>query len=178
MDIIEDLKEIDLDEPPKKASKIVLIILGIIGVFLMISFIFVTYPISGIIKGKLDSTLLENNQLKLDTFSIIFEDNSAQILESMYYEEQKNEFSVCLSGEKIDGDYYIDSLYQPAQRRSFNQVSFESCSPETLMILHTHPYKRCAASSADLVMLAGSKERNEDVLMVVMCEPDRFSVYT
>jgi hypothetical protein len=158
-------------------KKILVVIAGIISILLMISYIFVSYPISGIIQGQLASIPLEKNKLDVGDFSIIFEGGTAKELESFYLEEQKVEFSVCLNGYK-EGDYHITSLYKPKMfQQSFNHVSFEPCSANSIILLHTHPYKSCIASDTDINTLKKSRKLNKDVLMVVMCEPERFSVY-
>ncbi|MBU0460061.1 MAG: hypothetical protein KJ771_04600, partial [Nanoarchaeota archaeon] len=121
--------------------------------------------------------LLQGNVISLDDFKIIFEDGTEEVLKSYYFNEQEVEISLCLEGYQ-EGDYYITSLYEPKTYASaYNQVSFQPCSLKTMVILHTHPFKRCVASEADLEMLSSSKEVNSDVLMVVMCEAERFSVY-
>lgn len=182
--MLEDMKAINwgsLDEEiPKKDSKLakaLLLSLGLITIILMVTYIFSVFPLADIIKSRLESELLEDDRLELAEFSIYFEEGTAEWLESMYFQEQKNEFSVCLLGSQREGNYYINSLYRPEQRQSFNQVVFAPCSPVALIILHTHPYKRCAASETDLRTLNKTKERNPEVLMVVMCEVKRFSVY-
>ena len=107
----------------------------------------------------------------------IFDERTEEVLKSYYFSEQETEISLCLEGYKAE-DYRITSLYQPKiYQAAYNQVSFEPCSAETMIILHTHPYKRCIASGQDLEMLEKSKLSNPEVLMVVMCGPDRFSVY-
>ena len=116
--------------------------------------------------------------LILPEFSILFENNTALALESLYLQEQREEFSVCLQGTYENKIYTITSLYQPqTYQRTFSHVTFEACSSDTLIMLHSHPYKRCIASQTDLDTLAESKERNSKILMVVMCEPRRFAVY-
>ncbi len=175
-----EIEKPDLEELPEesKFKRFIIFIAGIALIVLMVSYIFVSYPLSSIIEGKIESTPLEENVILLDTFSIIFDEQTRKELQSIYFAEQKVEFSVCLSGEKEGDDYYITSLYQPLMyEQGFSHVFFEPCSEETMIILHSHPYKSCIASQTDLNTLEKSKEENPEVLMVVMCEPARFSVY-
>ena len=91
---------------PPKIKKGILICIGFFLVLLMLSYIFVTFPIGDIIQGKTQSTLLQGNMLILPEFSILFENNTALALESLYLQEQREEFSVCLQGtyeNKIEG---------------------------------------------------------------------------
>ena len=178
--MLEDLATLDVDEdkPDPKWHKPLFLFGTIVMIFLMLSFIFVSSPITRIIEGQLESVPLENARLDLGDLSLVFSTDTAAQLQQMYFAEQKVEFSVCLQGVKQGNVYTITSLYQPQQyQQTFNHVSFEPCSEESLVLLHTHPYKSCVASDTDLNTLKKMKKRNKDVLMVVMCEPDRFSVY-
>ena len=61
--------------------------------------------------------------------------------------------------------------------QTFNHVQFEKCSKESFAILHTHPYKSCIASDTDIKTLKSSQKENPAMLMIVMCDPQRVSVY-
>lgn len=161
-----------------KIKKAALLGIGVFIVLLMLSYTFVTFPIGDIIQGKTQSTLLQGNMLILPEFTIIFQNNTSSALESLYLQEQREEFSVCLRGTYENNLYSITSLYQPlTYRRTFNQVTFEPCNAQTLIMLHSHPYKRCTASQTDLETLRKSQVENPAILMVVMCEPRRLAVY-
>ena len=92
-------KDLPLDEKesiiPPQLKKIILFIIGLFIILLMVSYIFVTFPIGDIIQGKTQSTLLQENMLVLPEFVIIFQNNTAQALEALYLQEQQEEFSVC-----------------------------------------------------------------------------------
>ncbi|MBU0470352.1 MAG: hypothetical protein KKA62_02680 [Nanoarchaeota archaeon] len=174
----EDLEIPEEEEKPSKLKKLFILMAGVIMIVLMLSFIFASYPLSNIIAGLLESSPLDSNEIKMDGFSIIFEDLTHESLKQIYFSEQKVEFSVCLQGQKVGPDYYIGSLYLPEMyEQAFDHVSFQPCSKDTLIMLHSHPYKSCLASDTDLDTLKKNKEVNPDVLMVIMCEPERFSVY-
>ncbi len=149
----------------------------------MVSYIFAGFPLSGIIRGQLESSPLEGNQVVVDDVTLLFEQGTKDVIEGYYFSELETEFSLCLQGEVLPSltgrVYSITSLYQPTQyEQTFNHVTFERCSEDTLVILHTHPYKSCVASGTDLNTLERSQEENPYMLMVVMCEPQRFSVYS
>lgn len=165
-------------------KKFSLIFLGIFLVLLMVSYIFVSYPLSGIIRGQLESTPLDDGIIEVvdENLQIIFNQQTLDELTEIYLNEQEVEFSVCLSGQMINESnldvYYLDSLYVPEMyEQTFNHVRFKSCPVETLVMLHSHPYKSCLASETDINTLESSKSGNRDLLMIVMCEPGRFSVY-
>lgn len=175
----KDLPEEKESTIPPIIKKAFLLCIGIFLVLLMVSYIFVTFPIGDIIQGKTQSTLLQGNMLILPEFSIIFQNDTAEELESLYLQEQREEFSVCLRGSYRNNLYTIASFYQPTTyRRTFSHVTFESCNAETVIMLHSHPYKRCTASQTDLETLRKSQAENPEMLMVVMCEPKRLAVYS
>ncbi|MFH1276465.1 MAG: hypothetical protein ABIH82_05120 [Candidatus Woesearchaeota archaeon] len=168
------------DKSHSKLKKIFVVLGGIFLILMMISFVFVSYPISDIIRGQLESNPIKGNKIILDDFTIVLNNGTNEQLQDIYKNEQKVEFSICLIGTKdqTTDDYYITSLYEPPQQAIFNQVSFQSCSNDTLIMLHSHPYKSCLASETDLNTLKNSQEDNPNMLMVIMCQPDRFSVYS
>lgn len=187
LDDLSNIREEDLIRSPKKSKlkEIVVLVIGItLGLLIMLNLLF-TFPVIDLIAGQLESTPIKQNTLNMKEFLIIFDNNTYETLKASYFEEQKVEFSVCLLGSKTDktentkAEYHIISSYQPkTYSQSLTHVSFASCSKETLIILHTHPYKSCLASQTDLRSLDKSKKLNPDALMVVMCEEDRFSVYS
>ena len=180
---IYDLEDFDSHRERSIFHKLMVFLLGLFLVVLMISYIFAGFPLSGIIRGQLESSPLENNMVEVsDDLILIFENGTHEQIKELYFSEQKNEFSLCLLGSynNIGSQriYSIDSLYQPTHFiQTFNHVSFEPCSSDTLILFHTHPYKSCLASNTDLETLEKTKSRNPNTLMVVMCEPNRFSVY-
>ncbi len=172
------------DEEPQRPSllrKIVLVLLSIILIILLMSYVFVTFPVKDIILGKEDSVVLINGtriDMKDVSLSIVFETKTYKILEKAYLNNQEYEFSACLQGFISNGTYYITSMYQPVMyTRSFASVRFQQCSNDTLIVLHSHPYLRCSASEQDIETWDRTKELNPDVLMVIMCDRERFSVY-
>jgi len=177
----EDLKEIE-SEPAQsevKGNKFWISLAGIFLILLIISFIVVGFPVGGIIRGQVSSNPLDHDVIKLENGrEIIFVKTAAEELRQRYNQEEGQEFSVCLSGNFTDGNYYIDTIFQPQMyQRAFDHVIFSACPMNTLIMLHSHPYKSCLASATDLNTLEENKKDNPNLLMVVMCEPERFSVY-
>ena len=151
---------------------------GVLMILLMISYIFVSFPMDKIIAGWSESDVLINNVVDVGEFLLIFENGVEKDLQELYFDEQKKEFSVCLKGDLTNGNYHIDSLYVPTMfEQTYNHVSFEPCDKDTIMMLHTHPYKSCVASATDMNTLRKMQSVNPEVVMVVMCESERFSVY-
>jgi len=161
------------------ATKFFFFLGGLLTLFLLASFIFLSYPIDHIIASKLESQSPIANTLIIDNIKIIFEQPTEQQLQDIYLNQQKVEFSVCLLGEKIENTYHLTSLYTPKMyQQTFNHVVFEPCNKDTLIMLHSHPYKSCLASDIDLNTLKQTQKNNPDTLMIVMCEPQRYSVYS
>jgi hypothetical protein len=174
-----DLDPIEEEEP--KSRKILLIVIGIFLIILILSWTFLSYPVGKILQGQARSTKINNNTLELKDFKIVFLNNTEKVLSDIYNNEQEKkliESSVCLLGNKRDQDYVITSIYYPEiYEQSFMHVTFSSCPIDTLIMLHTHPYKHCLASDTDLDTLGNAKNRNSDVIMIVMCESERYSIY-
>ncbi len=160
-------------------KRIFLICISLFLILLMTSYIFASYPIGNIIGGKLESSPIENGIIELEEFQILFDKETLNHLKKIYKNEQKVEFSVCLSGKILNKEtYYITSLYQPKMyQQTFNHVSSAPCPKDSLIMLHSHPYKSCLASQTDLDTLSESKSINQNIIMVIMCELERFSVY-
>ena len=182
MDVLDDLQDFKDDpadeQKPSPWKKAAVIGIGFLLIIFILSLVFVEYPISTIIRGQLESNPLEGNAIVVENFSIIFDTPTQDQLLDIYHKEQQVEFSVCLLGYKEGNDYFIDHLYLPKQTATFSHVSFEPCREDTLIMLHSHPYKSCLASETDLKTLQESQETNPELLMVIMCEPDKFSVYS
>jgi len=177
---LEDLGEIESEpEQHVKRHKFWLGLSGIFLILLIVSFVIAGFPVGGIIRGQVLSNPLSNDVIKLENGrSIVFTSSAAEELRNKYNQEEGKEFSVCLSGEIIGEDYHIGSIFQPEMyQRAYDHVTFASCPLNTSIMLHSHPYKSCLASDIDLDTLAENKKSNPKLLMVVMCEPERFSVY-
>ncbi|HLC90775.1 MAG TPA: hypothetical protein VJI15_03325, partial [Candidatus Nanoarchaeia archaeon] len=104
MDILDDLQELareegskdtlhPADQKPSRLKNIFIITGGIILALLIVSLIAVSYPISDIIKGQLESVPWQENKIILENFSIFFEGETQKQLSDIYLREQKAEFS-------------------------------------------------------------------------------------
>ncbi len=163
-------------------KKIILGIVALLLITLVVSLTFLSGPVSGVLEGIIESEPIIKQRVVVDHIELIFEDNPYEQLQELYEQEQKTEFSVCLQGDVTDKAdvtrYEVKTLYSPKMfQQTFNHVSFEPCNKDSFAILHTHPYKSCIASQTDLNTLENSKLNNPKMLMIVMCEPKRVSVY-
>lgn len=166
------------EESPSVAKRIYIILLGLFLLILLLSYFLISHPIYPILESLFESKLSHGDKILLDNFSIIFEGETYKTLQELYYSDQSNEFAACLIGYK-NNDYIITSLYIPETiDQSFNHVKFRPCSDDTLILLHSHPFRRCIASEQDLNLLNETKKSNPNLLIIIMCEPNRFSIYS
>ena len=171
------IEEHILEDKDSVWKKITIAIIAIALVLLTTSYILLSYPIFPILESIYESNLAENKTILLEDFSIVFLEDTYEELQDYYNEDLSVEMAICLKGD-IGSDYHVNEIYQPdIIEQTFNHVKFKPCSEETIILLHSHPFRRCIASEQDLITLDSIKDRNPSSLMVIMCEPDRFSVY-
>ncbi len=185
----EIVQEALLDNNPAHSiwkNPVVIIILSLFILILFLSTYLVFFPLSRTVEGSFHSAALEANTLDVDQLHLEFQDNTAQKIQDLYLNEQQTEFSLCLFGEKTDPNdhkesistYSITSFMQPTQySQTFSEVQFAPCPENTLILFHTHPYKSCLASDQDIRTLRESQQQTPGMLMLIMCESERFAVY-
>ena len=134
------------------------------------------------VKGEVEFSpeewVLLKDFLNTKTMGTIMEAEVMEELKEIYLSNQAVEFKACLKGNKVDEIYIIDELYIPETfSQQFNRVVAEPCSSDSLVSLHSHPYKRCVPSQQDIRNFNLFKERSPEALMIVMCEPNKFSIH-
>lgn len=175
-DDLNELSEEELlaeeDSVPEWVQKYFVRAVAIFLVLLMLSFVYLNYPVI----GQLVSKPVNQNTLELKNVTVHFDDEPLSMIMSSYRLEVETPF--CLQGTREGQDYFITSAYVPTiSDQSRTHVTHAACQ-ETLILFHTHPYKSCLASATDLNTLASNQERDSNIIMVIMCEPNRFSLYT
>ncbi len=166
------------EEQPSLLKRISVAIIGLFLVFLMLSTFLVWGNVGEMVAGWIESETVENGLVELEDYTVAFSNNTYEILQEIYYDNQEHETKVCLFGEVKDTVYNVTYVYQPViYSQQFNQVVSEACPSETIVALHSHPYGHCIASQQDLSTLAQSKLVNENIIIGVMCDEDRFSFY-
>jgi len=185
-DLHEEILKDVLSEESKKSESLEKIKKVVFSLFvLMIIFMIIVTFLGGgrlidFLEGRIvSSTIKENSVLVLTDGSKVHLNNVYDELKKLFYENQKNEFKVCLVGRKENNDYYVGSLYIP---RIFKQnvfsVTSEQCNNETIIPLHSHPLDRCVFSAQDIISYHQFKEINPDALLGLMCNLDRFTFYS
>jgi proteasome lid subunit RPN8/RPN11 len=170
----------EIDEP-SKAHQFLIVGVAIILILLMLSFMFLRFPIGDIIHGLIKSEELIDNKIYSDNLIIEFDESIIEVIKSIYYQEQEIntvESILCLKGEKSGNKYKINKIIYPeVVDQYFNKVRYKQCSNDTLILFHTHPRKYCVASDADLENLEKFQKSNNKTIMLIMCDNNKISVY-
>ena len=185
--IIEDLKEKkDLEEEiPEEESKlfriikkIILFTVSIFLLFLILSYL-LPFNLFSIIPSQLNSFEINNNLITLKNNNlIIFENNSYNELLEYYNNNQQHEFKACLIGNKEENTFKIEKIEIPIiLSQDFSSVRAIPCTKETIISLHSHPFKSCYFSVHDINSYKLVKSINNEALIGIMCEPARFNFY-
>lgn len=175
----EALQEQDRPRAPRFNRFVIPI--GSILLLLLLAGYFVFGPIDHTIRGQIASSALKDNEINFGEYLLLFYNGTGAELESIYQEYQEVqlvETSVCLKGFIYNQTYAVQEIFRPRIiMATFNSVTFEPCPQDTIVMLHTHPYKSCLASDQDKETFAKNKENNPDLLMLVMCEERRYTLY-
>ena len=172
LDDLEEVKE-------RKLKKFFIISIGAFILIIFLIYILVNSIGSDILAGLISSSEIREDELDFSfNGKLIFMNNSLERLKDIYFSDEGVEFKACLVGYKENDIYFMEDLYIPKiYSQRFNQVIAEPCPSDSLVSLHSHPFRHCLPSQQDFRSFKQFKERNEDALMIVMCEKNRFSVH-
>lgn len=177
---IERVSDQELDKESRKNvrfKKFFIRSIAVFLVFLMLSFIFLSAPVYTFIYGFVGSSRIDDNNEIVFRNSVVvsFEEEVLLFLQELY-DPLGDERAVCLLGEIKEDVYFVDDYYKPVVfDRAWNRVSHAPCSDETIIMLHTHPLKRCNPSRTDENTLRITQISNPEIIMMVMCGSRRFS---
>ena len=177
---MEKEPEQEIEEiPQSKIKRVYIFILGLILVILISTYYISFYGVDEVLSGFIQSSKIDKNlSLEFKDKNIVFTKDVYNDLQKLYNENLELEFKVCLKGEIRENDYFIDELIVPEiYSQEYNKVISEPCDKDTLIDLHSHPFRRCLASFQDILNIRKLKSVNEDILLAVMCEEDRFYLY-
>ncbi len=163
-------------QPPTFARRFFVMCCALFLIFLTLSFLLPADVLS-IFEGRLESYTLDDTLSVHTDFGIVqFSPEVYMTLQDLYFRDEVPEFAACLFGGVNGETYTIDQMYVPhMSEQSVSHVRFEACLPETLIVLHRHPFKRCLFSQQDVATHTEMKKRNTLALSAVMCEPRRFA---
>lgn len=165
-------------------KKIFLILCALFLLYLTISYLGIGTYILNIFEGQLTSAALDEQytlSLKNQT-TIIFTEETYSALLDLFFSNQEHEFAACLYGnysaENGTKTYTLTSVAVP---ETYSQTVFRvvssGCDSETLVFLHSHPYKHCLFSEQDLETHQHFAKKSQHGLSALMCEEDRFTFY-
>jgi len=171
----------DYEESPIKRiiKRTVLLLLGVFLIVLMISYFVFGGTMRPIVMSYFISFSLDDEfSAALPNARVIFDAGAYEELKQIYFKEQKNEFKVCLQGEKRGNDYYVTGLKVPKMfSQSFNRVVSEFCDEGTIIPLHSHPRLSCGFSQQDIRSYEQFLSINPDAIIGLMCETNKFNFY-
>lgn len=165
-------------------KKIILILCALFLLYLTLSYLGIGTYILNIFEGQLTSYALdENYALSLENqTTVIFTEETYTVLLDLYGSNQEHEFAACLYGnyslENGTKTYTLTSLAIPeTYSQTIFQVVSSGCDSETLIFLHSHPYKHCLFSDQDLETHKSFAAKSRYGLSALMCEEERFTFY-
>ncbi len=173
-------------EKPSKIKKIIIISLTVFILFLIFTYFLIGPKVLFILQGQLESTETQDFKTEYKNWTIEFTPAVFLELQQYYLSIQKTEFSVCLLGNYHPNNtnqvklsnYFVTSLYYPKTfEKAFDHVIFQECPAETIIALHSHPYKDCLFSEQDISTYHQSVKYNQNLLFAIMCEKNRFTFY-
>lgn len=186
--VIEDLEKAKIDlekdedllapETPNNfnSKKVKTFFLASFLILLMLSFLYLSSPVYSFILGLAGSSKLDGSNVIFENSVIVsFDANTLGFLQDLY-NPLGDEHAVCLLGDVVDGKYVVTDYYVPLiSDHDWNFVSHAPCNDDAIIMLHTHPFKRCEPSQTDRNTLKMTQLRNDKMLMLVMCSKNRFS---
>src|SRR3989338_6206334 len=176
-------------EQESKTKKYIILILALFMIILIISYFIFGQHLFNIIEGIIVSQQFTDlttvysssngsNGSNGSNYTIRFTQYSFDELQQYYIANQKTEVSVCLIGLFSDNLYMIHKLYYPKIiNQAFEHVTFQSCPSNTIIVLHTHPYKSCIFSEQDIKSYQQNRQSSPNIMVALMCEENRFTFY-
>ncbi len=186
------VQEVDMNEEQEEhpyyriAKRIAVFCVGLFLLYLMTTYFGIGPYLLQIFEGQIVSKEIDANYtLFLSNATTVMFDQEvyAQLLD-YYIAHQRYEFAACFTGNLTLSDsnggkvYVLSAMEIPhTYSQSVHRVVSSGCPPETLVSLHTHPYKQCLFSEQDIRSFFVFHDRSPSGLFALMCEEDRFTFY-
>ncbi|MBN2368740.1 hypothetical protein JXC34_06985 [Candidatus Woesearchaeota archaeon] len=177
---IEPLHEQEESRLKRFFKRAYIILLALFLVMLLLVNTNTGYHLLSVISGKIaSSTLNENYEFELrGGIKVIFQKEIFEELRTLYQNNQKNEFKVCLTGNKQNSDYVVEGAYVPEiYKQDVYSVTSQICNNETIISLHSHPPMRCIFSEQDLKSYESFRRINPDGIIALMCGEERMNFF-
>ncbi len=118
------------------------------------------------------------NTIEMKGVRITLGENVLLRLRDEFLSHPEREIKACLYGNKKGTDYAITSITFPTVlSANVMHISTEGCPTSALIDLHSHPINQCIPSEVDINSYNARKGSNPDLVMMIMCNTDRFAVY-
>lgn len=161
-----------------------LFFVGLFLLYLSLTYFGIGPHIMQIFEGQIVSVKLnENFSISVgNQTTVLFEEEVYNELLEYYIAHQRYEFAACFFGNITEtGDekrYTLTAMKIPHMySQSVHRVVSTGCPVETLVSLHTHPYKQCLFSEQDIQSFFVFRDRAPNGLYALLCEEDRFTFY-
>lgn len=154
-------------------------VVAVILVFVVVMYMLGDYEFIDILEGLIASdTLSENLTLQYQDYTILLAPEAHEALQKSYMGNLQHEFAACLKGIYYEKLYNVTSIKAPDifSQSVFNVIS-GACDEDTIIRLHSHPFKRCVFSPQDIYSYQQLREKDGNILLGLMCEPNRFTFY-
>lgn len=166
------------------AKRIAVFLVGIFLLYLMTTYFGIGPYILQILEGQVVSEQIDTNYTLFlsNATTVVFDESVYAELLEYYIAHQRYEFAACFKGNLTLSDegktYLLTAMEIPHMySQSVHRVISTGCPAETLVSLHTHPYKQCLFSEQDINSFFLFQRRAPNGLYVLMCEEDRFTFY-
>jgi len=170
----DDIEPEEETEAQKRFKRISKIVISIMLILMMFTFI---VPLD-VVFSLLASEKVTTNEVELGEVTIMFKNDVLDELKQFFLDNQMTEMKACLTGEVADSTYKVDSFYIPEIHfKTPISVSSALCNQETIITLHTHPFRNCLFSYQDITSYMYYKRINPKAMTAVMCDLDRFAFY-
>ena len=188
-ELIKEIKEVqeEHEELKKEESKlfktlkrIYVIIIALVLLSLLLVNTQTGYHLVSLVSGKLVSSQL-NEDYSFDLKQggkVYFDELVWKQLSYIYENNQKHEFKVCVTGEKVNNSYYATGIYEPyIYKQDVFSVTYQPCNSSTIISLHSHPPLSCVFSQQDMRSYEMFQTINKDGIVGLMCDWDTLTFY-
>jgi len=166
--IQEDLEEIK----PSLLHRIIIICIAFFLLFIMLYY-FVGSQIDQNILSSLISKPFDEKHL-VGNNTIRFQAEVIETIKSDYILDYKYEKKWCLLGNKKDSEFLITDIYYPEIiERNITFIRTKPCPVQTIISLHSHPFRSCLPSKQDWSSFLGSPV----LFFGVICDVDEILFY-
>lgn len=171
----EDIEDEEETESQRRIKKISKYVIGAMLILMMLSFV---VPFD-VIFSLLESDKVKDGQIQLTDNRVLFKPEVLDELKEHYKANQMTEIKICLTGYIEEKDYKITGFYSPKTYfKTPISIRSDPCNDETIISMHTHPFRNCLFSYQDIVSYNYYKRINPKAMTAVMCDIDRFAFYS